>query len=47
VLGPARAAEIVCQLEYAGFRVLERIDRNWAFGRGDDKDRHLAAGAKR
>jgi FkbM family methyltransferase len=33
VLGQERCDEIVRLLEGAGFRVLERIGRNWAFGR--------------
>ncbi len=33
LIGDARAEEIVQQLKGAGFRVLENIDRNWAFRR--------------
>jgi FkbM family methyltransferase len=34
-LGQARCDEIVWLLERAGFRVLERMGRNWAFGRDE------------
>jgi FkbM family methyltransferase len=42
VLGQERCDEMVRRLEGAGFRVLERLDRNWAFRRDDGSDDPVA-----